>query len=156
MRDAEPYEPGSDSEREPLEPPDLPADETPDDYDEPDTGALRITSLRPVTRPFSMRRLLNWGALIVAVITLLALAIAWLPGVVAQHAGSPSARNGSSVANDGPRARGDGWLPIGPAWAQDVAFAADGRTGYMCGPTGLGDTPILVARFAVATAPFNP
>lgn len=162
MRDADPHE--SEMDADPVvepgpEPPEtsaFPADETPDGYDEPDTGALRITSLRPVTRPFSMRRLLNWGALIVAAITLLALAIAWLPGVVAQHAGLPSARNGSSVANDGPRARGDGWLPIGPAWAQDVAFAADGRTGYICGPTGLGDTPILVARFAVATAPVNP
>ena len=159
MRDAEPYEPeiqpDPDPAPEPPDPPTMQADEAPEGYDDADTGALRVTSLRPVTRPFSMRRLLNWGSVVVAVIALLALAIAWLPGVVAQRAGSPPARNGSSVANDIPRARGDGWLPIGPSWAQDVAFAADGRTGYICGPTGLGDTPVLVARFAVATAPVN-
>ena len=119
MRDAEPYEPeiqpDPDPAPEPPDPPTMQADEAPEGYDDADTGALRVTSLRPVTRPFSMRRLLNWGSVVVAVIALLALAIAWLPGVVAQRAGSPPARNGSSVANDIPRARGDGWLPIGPS-----------------------------------------
>ena len=152
MRDPEPYEP--DDERDEPDEPALSADEAPDAADD-DIGALRITSLRPAPRPFSMRRLLNWGSLIVAVITLLALLIVWLPGAVSQLSGSSSTQTGSSLGNRVSSERGDGWQPIGPSWAQDVAFAADGRTGYICGPTGLGDTPVLVARFDVRTALVN-
>lgn len=165
MRDAESaesYDPEPEPEPEPLEAPASPVDdETPDGFgegfgdDAPDTGALRITSLRPVTRPFSMRRLLNWGSLIVAAITLLALAVAWLPGAISRRVASSTQQNNPPPVSGLPSARGDGWLSIGPSWAQDVTFAADGRTGYICGPTGLGDTPVLVARFAVATAPVN-
>ena len=163
MRDAKPYEADDERDDEPGQPapepelldnPAFPVDEAPDAADD-DIGALRITSLRPAPRPFSMRRLLNWGSLIVAVITLLALLIVWLPGAVSQLSGSSSTQTGSSLGNRVSSERGDGWQPIGPSWAQDVAFAADGRTGYICGPTGLGDTPVLVARFDVRTALVN-
>jgi hypothetical protein len=151
MRDPEPYEPdGPDGPDEPA----LSADEAPDAADD-DIGALRITSLRPAPHPFSMRRLLNWESLIVAAITLLALIGVWLPGIISQRVGSSSDQNGSSLGSRVSSERGDGWQPIGPSWAQDVAFAADGRTGYICGPTGLGDTPVLVARFDVRTALVN-
>lgn len=129
----------------PLPPPQVAPDEARYDTDD----ALHVTSLRPARRAFSMRRLLNVASLVVAAITLLALAIHWLPSVLP---GRPSAQPFAASKGQGIPT---GWRPIGPAWAQDISFSADGRAGYLCGATGPGDTPVLVARFNASTAQTN-
>lgn len=134
MRETEPS-------KSPLPSPHGTSDESADDV-------LHVSSLRPGPHTFSLRRLLNIASVVVAVIAVLALAIHWLPDVVP---GRPSQPFTASKGHATPA----GWRLIGPAWAQDISFSADGRTGYLCGAIGLGDTPVLVARFNANTVRTN-
>lgn len=107
-------------------------DETPDAMD----GTPRVSSLRPVSRAFSMRRLLNVASLLVAGVVLLALAIHWLPSILPKPKATPNPQAvhaQQTLAALRPLVRGSGWKPIGPDWAEDIAFSADGSVGYACG-----------------------
>jgi hypothetical protein len=107
-------------------------DETPDAMD----GTPRVSSLRPVSRAFSMRRLLNVASLMVAGVLLLALAIHWLPTLLPKPAVTPYPQTTHAQQTlDASRSlvRGAGWKPRGPDWAEDIAFSADTSVGYACG-----------------------
>lgn len=125
MRDTE-------SPESPLRPP---SDNAHDDEngDTPEVSSLRSTA-RP--RGFSMRRLLNVASVAVAIVALLALAIRWLPEVLPKPL-TPAelqrihARQTYDTLH--PPASGTGWKAIGPDWATDISFTADGALGYVCG-----------------------
>lgn len=118
MRDAEPEQPSA--------PPTAPPDNTADD-------GLHVSSLRPTADGFSMRRLLNRVSVALAGVLLLALALHWLPGVLpSQPPARPTPTSGFSFSAL-PPTRGSGWKPIGPDWAQNIAFTSNGTLGYVCG-----------------------
>lgn len=142
-------------DEEPHTPPESPVS-TPDNaQDIPDDGTLHVSSLRPASRAFSLRRLLNLASLAVAMVLVLALAIAWLPGVLSQGPDSRSAQNNQLTSDKVSAARGTGWQSIGPTWAQDIAFDSFGTIGYVCGAIGPGNTPVLVSRFDTSIARTN-
>jgi hypothetical protein len=123
MRDAEPPE----STNSPATPPD---GTTSDDEREEQP---RVSSLRPTPVSFSQRRLLNIASIGLAAIVLLALAIHWLPDVLPQMPSVQPTRTNPTFNALLPPARGSGWNPIGPDWAQDISFTANGALGYACG-----------------------
>jgi hypothetical protein len=114
------------------EPPVTPSDDAPDTVDD----ALHVSSLRPAPQGFSMRRLLNIASIGVVAVVLLALAIHWLPDVLPKPAATPNplaVHAQQTLAALRAMRHGAGWRPIGPDWAQDIAFSADGSVGYACG-----------------------
>ncbi|MGE5333497.1 MAG: hypothetical protein ACM3N4_02250, partial [Nitrososphaerota archaeon] len=120
----------------------------PDDTSDDESAvALHITSLRPETRALSLRRLLNVASLVVALALVLALAIAWLPGVLSQRPGDRPAQSTHVASNGIAAARGTNWQSIGPGWAQDITFDSFDTIGYVCGALGPGNAPVLVSRF---------
>lgn len=133
MRDTE-------SPESPLPPPNDNA------HDDENGGAPEVSPLRPTARlrGFSMRRLLNVASVAVAVVALLALAVHWLPDVLPKPL-TPAelqrihARQTYDTLH--PLAPGIGWKAIGPDWAMDINFSADGALGYVCG--GYFPVPIV-------------
>jgi hypothetical protein len=122
--------------------------------DAPDTSpdeTLDVTSLKPATRGFSQRRLLNVASVAVAGVVLLALAIHWQPDVIpAPTIPTPTEtllriKTPTPVPTSQPR--GAGWKAIGPGWAQDIAFSANGALGYACGTLGPGAAPVNFAVY---------
>ncbi|MGE5333496.1 MAG: WD40/YVTN/BNR-like repeat-containing protein [Nitrososphaerota archaeon] len=107
-------------------------------HDDANDDAPKVSPLRPTARlrGFSMRRLLNGASVAVAVVALLALAVHWLPDVLPRPL-TPAelqrihARQTYDTLH--PPAPGTGWKAIGPDWATDISFTADGALGYVCG-----------------------
>ena len=140
------------SETPDAEQPAAPVHNVPDDApDIPSDETLHFSSLRPASggsAMFSMRRLINATSLVVAGILLLALAIRWLPTVLPRPKATPDPQvihAQQTLAALRSLTRGAGWKPLGPDWAQDIAFSADGSVGYACGHF----TPEPVEFFAV-------
>ena len=127
--------PGTEQPLRPTAPADGPDEAAPDIVDD----MPRISSLRAAPRassPFSMRRLLNVASVVVASVALLALAVHWLPDALPKPKATPNSRTAhaqQTLTALHPLARGAGWKPIGPDWAEDIAFSADGSVGYACG-----------------------
>ena len=114
------------------EPPVTPSGDALDSMDE----MPRVSSLRPTPQGFSMRRLLNIASIGVVAVVLLAMAIHWLPDVLPKPAATPNPQAvhaQQTLAALRAMAHGAGWKPLGPDWAQDIAFSADGSVGYACG-----------------------
>lgn len=93
----------------------------------------RVSSLRPTSVRFSQRRLLNIASIGLVAIVVLALAIHWLPDVLPRQPNVQATRTSQAFNASLPQARGSGWKPIGPDWAQDISFTANGALGYVCG-----------------------
>ena len=111
-------------------------DAMPDAMDEtPRVSSLRPTN-GPATRAFSMRRLLNVTSLVVVGVLLVALATHWLPDVLPKPAPTPNPQINhaqQTFAAILAMSHGAGWEPVGPDWATDISFSADGSVGYACG-----------------------
>lgn len=118
MRDAEPPETSA-----------TPPDAIDDEHEE----QPRVSSLRPTPAGFSQRRLLNIASIGLAAIVVLALAIRWLPDALSRQPNVQPARTSQAFNAQLPQARGSGWKAIGPDWAQDISFTANGTLGYVCG-----------------------
>lgn len=111
----------------------------------------RVTSLKPATSSFSLRRLLNIASVALAGVVVLALAIHWLPGVMPAHIIPTPTETLLRIKTPTPVPtsipRGTGWKANGPGWAQDIAFSANGALGYTCGTLGPGAAPINFAAY---------
>ncbi len=92
-----------------------------------------VSSLRPTPVSFSQRRLLNIASVSLAAIVVLVLAVHWLPDAVPRQPNVAATRTVQTFNAQLPKVRGTGWKPIGPDWAQDISFTANGALGYSCG-----------------------
>lgn len=129
-----------------------PADDAPDAMPDAANEAPHVSSLRPATRAFSMRRLLNVASLVVASVLVVALATRWLPDALLKPAPTPNAqatRVQQTITALRGLSHGGGWKPIGPDWAQNIAFSADGKVGYACGDYP-GRPIVFFAKYRVA------
>lgn len=110
-------------------------EENPTAEDEWDSSEERpqVTSLQPTPGGFSQRRLLNVVSVVVAAVALLALAIHWLPNALPKWPNAAATRVAQTFNAHLAPIRGSGWKTIGPDWAQDIAFTANGALGYACG-----------------------
>lgn len=109
----------------------------------------RVSSLRPTPVSFSQRRLLNIASIGLAAIVMLALAIHWLPDVLPRQPNVQPTRTSQAFNAQLPRVRGSGWKPIGPDWAQSIAFSSTTELGYACGVSGSENAPVLFAVYNV-------
>src|SRR6185437_9413869 len=95
-----------------AEQPVAPIGDAPDDGPDAVDETPRVSSLRPVSRAFSMRRLLNVVSLAVAGVLLLALAIHWLPSILPKPTATPNPQTihvQQTLAELRPLVRGAGW-----------------------------------------------
>jgi hypothetical protein len=130
-----------------AEPPPSPSNER-DTSDADDV--LHISSLRPTTDRFSMRRQLNWASLVVLAVVVMALAFHWLPDAIHGHLNRLPPQAVRTTSPSIGLVRGVGWQRAGPNWGQSIAFAANANVGYVCGALGPGDAPVLISRFDAA------
>jgi photosystem II stability/assembly factor-like uncharacterized protein len=131
------------SDREPRQSPLAAPDTYPRDAEAAEDDMPRVSSLRPTSHIFSQRRLLNGISVAIAGVVVLALAIHWLPAMLPGHAPPQSPRSMPQSASGRvllPPTRGSNWRSIGPNWALDIAFTANGALGYVCGASLLKPT----------------
>ncbi len=113
----------------PDSPPTLPdATTTDDDWEE----RPRVSPLRPASRAFSQRWLLNVATVLVAAVAVVALAVHWLPDILPSGPNIQATHTSQTFNASLPPIRGSGWKAIGPGSAQDISFTANGALGYVC------------------------